>query len=129
MLVAFGAWRLRTDESTSSFTALGSGLTLGLLPSLLLALDEPVSLRGALIGAAGVVVLAAGVQQRLAAPFVLGAATTGLLAVRHLEPYADAVPRWISLGAVGLALLLVGITWEARRRNLETAGRYLAALR
>jgi len=129
VLVACGVWRLRPDESTSSSTALGSGLTLGLLPSLLLALDEPVSMRGALIAAVGVLVLAAGVQQRLAAPFLLGAGTTGLLAVRHLEPYADAVPRWISLGAVGLGLLLVGVTWEARRRNLETAGRYLADLR
>jgi hypothetical protein len=129
LLVVAGAWRLRTDREASSFDVLGSGLTLALLPSLLLALDEPVSLRGALIGAAGVLALAVGVQQRLAAPFVLGAATTGLLAVRHLEPYADAVPRWVTLGGVGLALLLVGVTWEARRRNLETAGRYLAALR
>jgi hypothetical protein len=129
LLLTVGAWRLRTDKTANSFTALGSGLTLGLMPSLLLALGEPVSLRGALIGAAGVLVLATGVQQRLSAPFVLGAATTGLLALRHLEPYADAVPRWISLGAVGLALLLVGVTWEARRRNLETAGHYLADLR
>jgi hypothetical protein len=129
VLVVAGTWRLRTDEAANSFAALGSGLTLALLPSLLLALDEPVSVRGALIAAAGILVLTAGIQQRLAAPFVLGAVTTGLLALRHLEPYADAVPRWISLGAVGLALLLVGITWEARRRNLETAGRYLADLR
>ena len=129
LLVAMGVWRLRNDETANSFTALGSGLTLALVPSLLLALDEPVSLRGALIAAAGVLVLAVGVQQRLAAPFVLGAVTTGLLALRHLEPYADAVPRWISLGAVGMALLVVGVTWEARRRNLETAGRYLADLR
>ncbi len=129
VLVAFGVWRLRTDPKAESFMVLGSGLTLGLLPSLLLALEEPVSLRGALIGAAGVLVLMAGVQQRLAAPFVLGAVTTGLLAVRHLQPYADAIPRWVSLGGVGLALLLVGVTWEARRHNLETAGRYLADLR
>jgi hypothetical protein len=129
LLVAVGAWRLLSDEESSSFRALGSGLTLGLLPSLLLALEEPISLRGGLVALAGVLVLAAGVRLRLAAPFVLGAATTALLAVRHLEPYADAVPRWISLGAVGLALLLVGVTWEARRRNLETAGRYLADLR
>ena len=129
VLIAFGMWRLRTDEKAQSFAVLGSGLTLGLLPSLLLALEEPVSLRGALIGAAGVVVLMIGVQLRLAAPFALGAVTTGLLALRHLEPYAEAVPRWISLGGVGLALLLVGVTWEARRRNLETAGRYLTALR
>ena len=108
---------------------LGSGLTLALLPSLLLALEEPVSVRGALIGAAAVLVLAAGVQQRLAAPFVLGAVTTGVLALRHLQPVAEAVPRWISLGGVGLVLLVVGVTWEARRRNLETAQRYLTALR
>jgi hypothetical protein len=129
VLIAFGMWRLRNDDKAHSFAVLGSGLTLGLLPSLLLALEEPVSLRGALIGAAGVVVLMTGVQLRLAAPFVLGAATTGLLALRHLEPYAEAVPRWISLGGVGLVLLLVGVTWEARRHDLETAGRYLTALR
>ena len=49
--------------------------------------------------------------------------------MRHLEPVAEAVPRWISLGGVGLVLLLVGVTWEARRRNIETAHRYLTALR
>jgi hypothetical protein len=129
LLIGAGVWRLRTDREANSFVVLGSGLTLALLPSLLLALDEPVSLRGALIAAGGVLVLAAGVQQRLAAPFVLGAVTTAILALRHLQPYADAVPRWISLGGVGLALLIVGVTWEARRHNLETAGRYLAALR
>ncbi len=129
LLIAFGAWRLFKEPGTSSFRMLGSGLTLALLPSVLLALDEPVSLRGALIGAAGVLVLAAGVQQRLAAPFILGAATTAILAVRHLEPIADAVPRWISLGGVGMVLLLVGVTWEARRRNAVAAQRYLAALR
>jgi hypothetical protein len=129
LLVAAGIWRLSRDPGTSSFVALGSGLTLALLPSLLLALDEPVSLRGALVGFAALVSLAWGVQQRLAAPFALGALATAVLALRHLQPIADAVPRWVSLGLVGLALLVVGITWEARRRNVETAGRYLTALR
>lgn len=129
LLVAAGVWRLRADRGTGSFRTLGSGLTLALLPSLLLALQEPVSVRGAVLGGAAVLVLAAGVQQRLAAPFVLGAVTTGVLAVRHLEPVADAVPRWVSLGGVGLVLLAVGVTWESRRRNLETAQRYLTDLR
>jgi hypothetical protein len=129
VLIAFGIHRMLDDDDANSFTMLGSGLSLALLPSLLLALEEPVSLRGALVGAAGVVVLAIGVLQRWGAPFALGAVTIGLLAVRHLEPYADAVPRWISLGGVGLALLLAGVTWESRRRNLRTASRYLAALR
>ena len=129
LLITVGAWRIRNDPEASSFTMLGSGLTLALLPSLLLALDEPVSLRGALIGAAGVLALGAGIAQRLAAPFVFGAVTTGVLALRHLEPVADAVPRWVALGGVGLVLLLVGVTWEARRRNMNDARRYLTALR
>jgi hypothetical protein len=129
LLVGAGVWRLRADREVSSLDVLGSGLLLALVPSLLLALEEPVSLRGALVGAAGVLTLAVGVNRRLVAPFALGALTTGVLAVRHLQPVAEAVPRWVSLGAVGLALLVVGVTWEARRRNLETAGRYLAELR
>ena len=129
LLIAVGAWRLRTDQESSSFKMLGSGLTLALLPSLLLALGDPVSLRGALIAAGGVLVLAAGVQQRLAAPFLLGAGATGILALRHLQPVAAAIHPWIVLGFVGVALLLVGITWEARRRNIEDAHRYLTALR
>jgi hypothetical protein len=129
LLVAVGAWRLREEPRASSFTVLGSGLTLALLPSLLLALDEPVSLRGALVGAGAVLVLAAGVHLRLAAPFVLGAGTTAVLALRHLQPVAEAVPRWVSLGGVGVALLVVGITWEARRRDLASAQQYLTALR
>jgi hypothetical protein len=60
---------------------------------------------------------------------VLGALATGVLALRHLQPVAEAVPRWISLGGLGLVLLLVGVTWEARRRNMENAQRYLTALR
>lgn len=129
LLLAAGAWRLHRDHGVTSVAALGSGLTLALAPSLLLALDEPVSLRGVLVGVAGAAALAVGVARHWSAPFLAGAATTGVLAVRHLGPVAEALPRWVSFGALGLALLLVGITWEARRRDLGTAARYLADLR
>jgi hypothetical protein len=129
LLLAAGAWRLRRDAAVTSVAALGSGVALALLPSLLLALDEPVSLRGVLVGLAGLAALGIGIGRRWSAPFLAGAATTGALAVRHLGPVAEALPRWVSFGALGLALLLVGITWEARRRDLGTAARYLAALR
>lgn len=129
LLLAAGAWRLRRDPAVTSVAALGSGLALALLPSLLLALDEPVSLRGVLVGVAGLAALGIGIERRWSAPFLAGAATTGALAVRHLGPVAEALPRWVSFGALGLALLLVGITWEARRRDLGTAARYLASLR
>jgi hypothetical protein len=128
LLLGAGAWRLHREPTLSSFSALGSGLTLALLPSLVISLDEPVSLRGALVGAAGLIALAVGVVRHWAAPFAAGAITVGLLALRHLGPVAEALPRWISLGLVGVALLAIGVTWEARRRDLAAAGTYLAAL-
>lgn len=135
LLLAVGGWRLTVQDpggsglEVGSIRALGSGLTLGLLPSLLLSLQDPVSLRAALLGVAAITVLGLGVQRRLSAPFLIGTVTVGLLAVRHLGPVVDAVPRWISLGLVGLLLLVVGVTWEARMQDARRAGRYLGALR
>jgi hypothetical protein len=129
LLLAAGWWRLGTDTRAGSVRALSSGLTLALVPSLLLALDEPVSLRGVLVAAGGVLALTIGAWRLWAAPFAAGAITTGVLALRHLGPVVDALPRWISLGSVGLVLLLVGVSWEQRRRDVAVAGRYLAGLR
>ncbi|MFL6173303.1 MAG: SCO7613 C-terminal domain-containing membrane protein, partial [Marmoricola sp.] len=129
LLLVAGVHRMLTDEQASSVRVLGSGLTLALLPTLLLAVDEPVSVRGAAIGAVAAAVLTVGVARRWAAPFLAGAGALAVLAVRHLGPVAEALPRWISLGALGVALLAVAITWESRRRQVEVAERYLAALR
>jgi hypothetical protein len=129
LLLAAGWWRLDSDPQVGSARALSGGLTLALAPSLLLALDEPVSLRGVLVAAGGLVVLAIGVARLWAAPFAAGAVTTGVLAVRHLGPVVEGLPRWISLGSVGLLLLVGGITWEQRRRDVDRASRYLASLR
>lgn len=129
LLLGAGVWRMVDDQEVDSHFALLPGVVLALLPSLLIALDEPVSPRGALIATAGVLVLAAGIGLRWSTPFLAGAATVAVLALRHLGPVAEAVPRWISLGGIGLVMLLVGITWEARMKNLESAGRYLRALR
>ncbi|MCW2787586.1 MAG: hypothetical protein JWP74_4103 [Marmoricola sp.] len=129
LLLAAGVWRLRHDDQVTSRRALGSGLSLGLVPSLLLVLDDPVSLRGVLLAGAALAVLALGIAERWGAPFLAGATVVAILAARHLGPVAAALPRWISLGSVGLALLLVGVSWEARRRDAAVAERYLAALR
>ena len=129
LLLGAGLWRLRTDPESDSLGALGSGLTLALLPSLLLALGDPISVRGVLVGAAGVATLVLGVRERLCTPLLVGAGTTALLALRELQPLSEAVPRWVSLALLGLGLLAVGITWESRLRNLRAAGRYLGDLR
>lgn len=129
VLLAAGALRLQRDPAVSSARALGSGLGLALVPSLLLTLPDPVTLRGALTAAAAVAVLLVGVLRHLSAPFVVGAVATGVLVLRHLGPVADAVPRWMVIGVVGVALLVAGITWEAGLRNLARARRYVVSLR
>ena len=129
LLLTAGWWRLDTDRRASSVRTLSSGLTLALVPSLLLCLDDPVSVRGALVAAGALAALAIGVARHWAAPFAAGAITAGVLAVRHLGPVVDGLPRWISLGSVGLALLVVGVTWEQRRRDVAASSRYLTALR
>lgn len=129
LLLGAGLWRVRTDSSIGSVSAMGSGLTLALVPSLMLTWQDPASLRGLLLGLGSVAVLAVGIRLRLSAPFVAGALVTALLAVRHLEPLAHGLPRWVVLGGVGLALLGVGITWEARLKDLRRGRAYVGGLR
>jgi len=129
LLLAAGLRRMQQDPDAASMRVLGSGLTLALLPTLLLSIDEPVSLRAALLGAGALVALAVGISRHWAAPFLAGSGLLAVLAIRHLGPVAEGLPRWISLGTVGVLLLAVAITWESRRRQLEVAERYLAALR
>ncbi len=129
ILLVAGTYRMVSDSRAESLRALGSGLTLALAPSLLLSLDDPVSLRGLLIGLAGLAAVALGAGLRWASPLVAGAITVAALAVAHLWPVAEAIPRWITLGGVGAVLLLVGITWEARLRNLRSMRDHLVALR
>ena len=41
-----------------------------------------------------------------------------MVALDLLGPYAAALPRWLSLGGAGTLLLVVGATYEQRRRDL-----------
>jgi hypothetical protein len=60
---------------------------------------------------------------------VVGAVVGGLLVLRELAPYAAQVPTWMSIGASGVLLLAVGITWESRMNDVRRASHYVAALR
>lgn len=131
-LLVYGTQRLRQDpggSAESSLRCLGPGLSLALLPSLVLAMSEPVSWRGLLVSLASVSLVVLGMQARLVAPFALGAVGTGLLAVQNVGPVAAFVPRWTLLFLVGGVLLATGMTWESRVNDLRTAGRYVRGLR
>lgn len=129
MLLAAGIWRLRRSPDQGSLRALAPGLILGLLPSLILALDDPLTWRGAILFAAGVLILLIGAFTRTASPFYAGAVITALMALRYLGPWAQGIPRWVGIGIVGLLLLGLGVSWEFGRKNLKTTSDYLRSLR
>jgi hypothetical protein len=116
--LALGWLRVRQVPATRSLAAYGPGLTLLLVPSLLASLDDETLTRPLLLGAAALVVLLLGAQQRLQAPLVIGGAVLAVDALQLLAPYAAALPRWLTLGAAGLLLVTVGATYEQRRRDV-----------
>lgn len=52
-----------------------------------------------------------------------------MVAVAQLAPYAAGVPRWLSFGAVGAVLLVLGLRYERRRRDARQAAHRVATLR
>jgi hypothetical protein len=131
-LLVVGALRRRRDPAYGSWAAYGSGLSLILVPSLLRAVTDSGDLRPLLLAVVAAGVLVAGVARRLQAPLVLGAAVLATDALVQLAPYLaaayDAVPRWVTIGVLGLALLGAGATYEQRVRDLRRVGRRVAGL-
>ncbi|MBB3730237.1 SCO7613 C-terminal domain-containing membrane protein [Nonomuraea dietziae] len=127
LMLLVGAWRGR---AASSWLAYGPGLALAFGPSLL---QEATPLRAFALGAAALAVTLAGAWRRLQAPALIGGATVAIVTVRELTPWiADlmgAVPRWVPMALGGLLLLVVGATYEARKRDVRRLRDAVARLR
>jgi len=128
-LLILGVARLRRDRTAPTARALGPGLVLATVPSLLWTLVEPVSARAVLLGAGCLVLVLVGARLRWSAPLVVGSTVGALLVLRELMPYAAAVPQWVLIGIAGTLLTVVGITWEHRMRDLRYSAGYLRRLR
>ena len=129
VLTAVGCWRLLRDDHSATLRMLAPGLTLATVPSLLVVLDDPTSLRALLLGLGCLALVLAGVTLRWSAPLVVGAVVGAALVLRELAPYAAYLPSWVVIGLSGTLLLVVGVTWESRMRDVRTASRYVARLR
>jgi hypothetical protein len=128
-LLVLGLVWMRRNPDASSWRGLGTPLTLGVGPSLLVALEEPTSVRALLVGLLGLALVGVGVRLLWGAPLLVGGLAVGLLALVNIAPYAAAVPRWVLFGTAGVALLVLGVTWERRRQDLQVMHRYAARLR
>lgn len=129
-LMLVGLWHLRSHPRTPTLVALGPGLALGTVPSVLRVLvDDPVSPRALLLGLACLLLVLAGTRLHWTAPLVVGAAVGALLVVREAGPYAALVPPWLLIAVAGTTLTVIGITWERGLRDLRRGAAYLARLR
>jgi hypothetical protein len=121
--VALGMWRRRREPAYSSWRAYAAGLSLVLVPSLLRAVTDPGNLRPMLLGLTALVVLCSGIGRRLKAPLVIGGGVLAIDSFVQLSPYLAAfyaaVPRWSVIAGAGLLLLIVGMTYERRARELQ----------
>lgn len=128
-LLGIGWWRTRGEE-VSSWRAYGTGLLFSFGPSLL---AEPTLWRSMLLGAVALGVTVAGARARLQAPVVLGGLTLAAVAVRELAPpiaeLVSAMPRWIPIAVGGLLLLVIGATYESRKRDVLRLKNAVANLR
>jgi len=121
-MIVFGWQRARRAPEAGSWPRYGPGLAVLLLPSLVAAWSDHGWIRPLLLGLAAAGVTLAGARARLRAPLLIGAAVAVTDAGRQLAPaiarLAGLVPRWVPIALLGLILLAVGATYEARLRDL-----------
>jgi len=128
-LAVVGVLHLGRHPSSSTMRALAPGLSLASVPSLLWVLQQPDTLRAALLGLGALAVLAWGARVRWTAPVVFGAVVGALVVVRQLAPVVDAVPQWTLIGSAGALLVAMGVSWERRVQDARAAYGYVRGLR
>lgn len=126
-LLAAGLWSHRELGDHSWLTA-GPGLAVALLPSTLFTPVDDGLVRPLVTVAAAVAVLVLGALRRWQALVVLGAACAATVALTQLLPYAVLLPRYLTLGALGVLLLAVGARYEQRRADARQAVSWLASM-
>jgi hypothetical protein len=126
-LLAQRVGRLEGDR-VPSWASLGPALVVGLAPTVWLAFAEPGSARPLIGLVAGALVLIGGVVWGKRALVDVGTATVVVLGLRQIAPVVGEVPNWVTIGATGVLLIVVGATFEQRRRDLRAVLRRYAAL-
>ena len=119
----------RIRAAAPSWSAEGPGLAVALAPSAVVVVADPSAARLVLVVLAAAAVTVAGTLLHRRAPFLTGASALGFLAVGLLGPDVLALPRWLTLGTVGLLLLVVGATYEQRRQQAREAVAWVAQMR
>lgn len=131
-LIAAGTLRLARSTVRSSWPALGPGLVVLLVPSLL-ADVHAVPWRLFALGVAALLVMLAGIRFRLQAPFLIGAAVLVVHGLVQLWPVVaqnyGRVWWWLWLAVAGVLLIVIAATYERQLRLAKRMIRSVASLR
>lgn len=100
-----------------SWVTLGPALLLAIGPTLLLGMAADDAVRLVLAALLALAAVLAGGVLRLQAPLCLGAVALLALAVDQWGDDIVRMPRWITLGIIGVLLMWIGATFEHRRRD------------
>jgi hypothetical protein len=114
-----GVLRRRSHPTAGSWECFGAALTVGLVPSLLKSFGDEDPTRGLLLLVVCVAIVLVGGATKQQAPLALGAVVGALDALWLIAPYANELPRWVLLAGLGLLLVVVGATYEARLRDVR----------
>lgn len=132
-LVVAGGIRMRRAPALRSWRALGPGLAVALVPSLIADWTDPELWRLVALGVASVSVVVVGAVLRLQAPVVLGGAVLLTHAITQLWPWIsrqyEADWWWLWLGIAGALLVTIAATYERQVRFARGAVRTVASLR
>ena len=136
VLMLHGIRSLRTRPELGSWPAVGVGLALLLLPSLVFDFASNNELwRVIALGVIALAVLLAGVRFRLQAPVLLGGVVLIVHAVAQLWPWIASIYEsvsglwWLWLAIVGVLLIVIAATYERRIREVKAVALAIRALR
>jgi hypothetical protein len=132
-LVVGGLIDLGRRPALRSWPALGPGLLVALVPSLLADYGVTTIPRIVLLGVAAIAVLLFGVLRKLQAPVIIGAVVLLLHGLAQLWPWISnlysAIPWWLWVGVGGILLIVVAATYEKRIRDARAVARSIRSLR
>ncbi len=112
LLAAIGVVQYLRDGQAPTLLTMGPALTVALVPSLAVALEEGGALRLAAVTLIAITVLVVGLLKGWRAPVTVGGAVLVIVAVYRGGPYIEYVPGWIILVGGGALLLTAGVAWE-----------------
>ncbi|WP_442923422.1 SCO7613 C-terminal domain-containing membrane protein [Microbacterium sp. JZ31] len=132
-LFALGALRMRRVAGARSWPAVGPGLALLLIPSLLHDLGPSALWRVVALGVVAVALVVVGALGRLQAPLVLGSAVAVVHGVAQLWPWISTaytvVPWWLWAGLAGALLIYIAVRYEQQKVALQKAFVAVSSLR